>query len=412
MTPAVAIESGDVTPIDSDVVPRELSRDPVVGDSQHEAQKQAAGTDSTWSFDTLQQDDWSRSIAKDDQGIYIGHDTNKHPGPGDAQEDSYSTQQESSDDPLRISIELNPGQSTPVSTEKIKGKDKSVREISQRKVSPDQYISPSHVDSTTKERTSHLFQSTPEALRAAAERGSPASQPIQEASESSQTPTWVYSVADSLSLEEDPTPPKAEDETSVYVPMESPVRKKGRAVSDVGSPEQGVKAARREETSLQEIQSRYGSAGPDDGSTHGSVHGAPTSPRNFSPRSFWSHLDDDSSDRNLKTRQALSDLRSASGMSDRSASSVGLAVKTHEQYRSMSATSNHSNAASLRRVNRSVSADLREASKRAGTPVIAPPTIAPQCPPTPPLQEDDEDNVFNVAGNAHAMDAGNVYVSL
>ncbi|KAG9693818.1 hypothetical protein KCU95_g3451, partial [Aureobasidium melanogenum] len=78
-----------------------------------------------------------------------------------------------------------------------------------------------------------------------------------------------------------------------------------------------------------------------------------------------------------------------------------------EQIRSTSSASNHSAAPSLRRINRSLSGDLRAASRRRGDGTThGPPTTIPiEPPPTPPLQDDE----FNGHGASRPSDMANIY---
>ncbi|KAG9669051.1 hypothetical protein KCU99_g2848, partial [Aureobasidium melanogenum] len=78
-----------------------------------------------------------------------------------------------------------------------------------------------------------------------------------------------------------------------------------------------------------------------------------------------------------------------------------------EQIRSTSSASSHSAAPSLRRINRSLSGDLRAASRRRGDgPTHGPPTTIPiEPPPTPPLQDEE----FNGHGASRPSDMANIY---
>ncbi|KAH0044548.1 hypothetical protein KCU80_g1394, partial [Aureobasidium melanogenum] len=78
-----------------------------------------------------------------------------------------------------------------------------------------------------------------------------------------------------------------------------------------------------------------------------------------------------------------------------------------ERNRSASTASNHSAAPSLRRINRSLSGDLRAASRRRGdVSTHGPPTTIPiEPPPTPPLQDEE----FNGHGASRPSDMANIY---
>jgi hypothetical protein len=77
-------------------------------------------------------------------------------------------------------------------------------------------------------------------------------------------------------------------------------------------------------------------------------------------------------------------------------------LSNKSQIRSTSSASNHSAAPSLRRINRSLSGDLRAASRTHGPPT----TIPIEPPPTPPLQDED----FNGHGASRPLDMANIYV--
>ncbi|KAI5206329.1 hypothetical protein E4T38_03891 [Aureobasidium subglaciale] len=93
-------------------------------------------------------------------------------------------------------------------------------------------------------------------------------------------------------------------------------------------------------------------------------------------------------------------LRSKNSMSNHSAASI------ERQIRSPSSVSNHPAAPSLRRINRSLSGDLRVASRRRGDSAHGPQTtITIEPPPTPPLQDEE----FNGHGPSRAPDMANIY---
>lgn len=79
-------------------------------------------------------------------------------------------------------------------------------------------------------------------------------------------------------------------------------------------------------------------------------------------------------------------------------------LSNKDQLRSASAGSNQSVTPSLRRISRSLSGDLRAASSRTHGP---PTTIPIEPPPTPPLQDED----FNGHGASRSSDMANIYVS-
>jgi hypothetical protein len=82
-------------------------------------------------------------------------------------------------------------------------------------------------------------------------------------------------------------------------------------------------------------------------------------------------------------------------------------LSNKEQLRPSSSSSNRSVAPSLRRINRSLSGDLRAASSRRGDATHGPPTTIPiEPPPTPPLQDEE----FNGHGAFRPSDMANIYV--
>jgi hypothetical protein len=165
-------------------------------------------------------------------------------------------------------------------------------------------------------------------------------------------------------------------------PDDSPLHKKGRAISDVGAPDRGVKAPRRS-TSPKPFSERLKSPPPQTPT--------PSKRRNAGPTIDTSALDTPSKDspwhqvhegidrsialspaRRLRsppasdpTKQRLGEQRSPSVMSDRSIGSI-TRHKTPDHLRPLSATSNRSATPPLRRVDRSASGDLRAASRLGG----------------------------------------------
>ncbi|KAL9588114.1 MAG: hypothetical protein Q9203_003070, partial [Teloschistes exilis] len=164
-----------------------------------------------------------------------------------------------------------------------------------------------------------------------------------------------------------------------YSPEESPLHKKDRDVSDVGAPEHGVKAPRRSGTPLAiakrrsrarspPAEDRMESLSPDD---HISRRSAPSAEvgkdstveqqRTSSRQSNMSSLVSG------QPKQREYERRSMSGASNRSIESIDAIIRTPppDQMRSASGLSNRSSGTPpLRRSDRSISGDLRGANRK------------------------------------------------
>ena len=186
------------------------------------------------------------------------------------------------------------------------------------------------------------------------------------------------------------------DTINEYISDGSPIQKKSRAVSDVGSPERGVnaKAARRSATPLAMAQIHESTPatehhkGNDSNSMMDPISRLPwpavdeDNHRVDLERSRSRNLDNDrrpsSRHSNISAlasdpvKQRENEQRSLSGASIRSSDSINAIIRTPENVRSGSVISNRSSGTPpLRRVNRSVSGDLRAASKRGGAKLSA-----------------------------------------
>ena len=313
--------------------------------------------------------------------------------------------------------------------------------------SSDDVREPSPVSSTTKDRSSVLFQSSPstreeqanrEGLGASQSQGSPPvhgyhldhGEELPHPTGRSLTPprednsAMVNARAESLAalsglrgsdpdrqrtslfggpveMSTSPEPPMDQDSANrrrlntitEYSPEESPLHKKNREVSDVGVSAHGVKAARRSGTPLAITKQRARSPLAESG-----VEGPATA--DAAPRPFWPSIDEGS--RNTEQRPSshqsnISSLvsgppkqreyerRSFSGASNHSVESINAFIRTPpEQMRSASGMSNRSSGTPpLRRVDRSVSSDLRganrksEANRRAKQPEAPPAEVDP-----------------------------------
>ncbi|KAL8670866.1 MAG: hypothetical protein Q9168_004613, partial [Polycauliona sp. 1 TL-2023] len=302
---------------------------------------------------------------------------------------------------------------------------------------------PSPVSSTTKDRSSALFQSSPstreeqaqrEEQRQAQAQGSPTPREyLHHHAERSPHPAarspgednsaLVNARAESLAALSGQRGPSQEQSRSLfggpvgissdgispetpmdqdrrrlntiteYSPEESPLHKKNRDVGDVGVSAHGVKAARRSGTP-QAISKRRARSPLAESTTD-----------DMAPRPFWPSMDEDkqaldverSRSRNTEQRPSshqsnISSLvsgppkqreyerRSFSGASNHSIESINAIIRTPpDQMRSASGMSNRSSGTPpLRRANRSVSGDLRganrksEANKRAKQPEAEP----------------------------------------
>ncbi|KAG2161195.1 hypothetical protein JADG_000934 [Aureobasidium aubasidani] len=152
-------------------------------------------------------------------------------------------------------------------------------------------------------------------------------------------------------------------------PDQSPPLTRKKSIYDLGSPGPGhaTKAARRTATPQQLFREHSGT--------------------DHQPEVSQS-IDREVADDQVPILRPLSSLSNPSTRSNR------------QQFRSSSAASNNSAAPSLRRINRSLSGDLRAASRTHG-----PTTIPIEPPPTPPLQDED----FNGHGASRPSDMANIY---
>ncbi|THZ09321.1 hypothetical protein D6C95_01288 [Aureobasidium pullulans] len=152
-------------------------------------------------------------------------------------------------------------------------------------------------------------------------------------------------------------------------PDQSPPLTRKKSIYDLGSPGPGhaTKAARRTATPQQLFREHSGT--------------------DHQPEVSQS-IDREVADDQVPILRPLSSLSNLSTRSNR------------QQFRSSSAASNNSAAPSLRRINRSLSGDLRAASRTHG-----PTTIPNEPPPTPPLQDED----FNGHGASRPSDMANIY---
>lgn len=283
---------------------------------------------------------------------------------------------------------------------------------------------PSPVSSTTKDRSSALFDSSPSA------RGIVSDPPHKPSASTSndpirQEPTWSFAHGDSLPLGAQDVPsetqtsdnlldqttydkltgrhggssaslfggPMRQDEDAAFDSMSPPsseVRgrnrrldvisedgqetsslypKDNRALSDVGSSEAGVKEARVQSPPATDERDSYLTASPHLGPVRSGVDvGQPLDEfenrgRGKTERGSGRHSDL-SNLPNMTAKQREGEYRTASAASAQSDNSIRAIIRTPDQVRSVSGQSYRSSGTPpLRRVDRSVSGDLRGASK-------------------------------------------------
>lgn len=297
-------------------------------------------------------------------------------------------------------------------------------ERSERSLHPEEPVSPvSPIESTTKNRTSYLFQSPPGG-RDTRQRGHDRTITAMEEVASSRNTETFRGPSGESTYERPVTPQPAESssaplsppaDSTGYVPRESPLSKRRPAVSDVGAEDRDSKAAKRTMSPPQAFRDRMGSLGSSP-QTEGTVKPTKAAERAFSPQSRaapWATIfeeDGKGGEGRLRldtTQRLMSDMRSPSVQSNQSTTSAAR-FRAPESLRSASVTSNRTSTPTLRRIDRSMSGDLRAASRRGEARFSpAPTTITIEPPPTPPLQHDGPHN----GGLAHSGNMANVYVS-
>ena len=282
------------------------------------------------------------------------------------------------------------------------------------------------LESTSRNRASYLFQSPPAHLKDLGDEESAATaksvlSPDQNINRSLAEPPELSGLAS-------PTPGSVGSRLPLHpIVEESTTGKRSKPDSDVGGPEH-LKAIRRTETPRAIRSSHEGLLSPTAKAPLSTPMQAPRVPSDplstggMIDRSPWPATDEQGGftnvDRSLKrksTQRISSDTRSPSVLSNRSNASVGY-FRSPEEQRAFSRTSNRSLTPSLRRIDRSMSGDLRAASRRgdAGSGVgstvgarSSPRTIPFEPPPTPP--SNDEDVIIGGAARAAAM--SDVFVS-
>ncbi|THZ21812.1 hypothetical protein D6C89_06423 [Aureobasidium pullulans] len=280
----------------------------------------------------------------------------------------------------------------------------SVPEVTEQ---PNEAEPVSPVESTTKDRTSYLFQSPVDVFSPAkANHGLPevtkktkfhepdssseAKRSVPASHTRPRTPPAPLPPSPSK-LEDVPLPPMLPRAATPPVPLPpSPSKRPATPLAPLppnSQPDQSPPLTRK--------KSIYDLGSPGPGHTTKAARRTATPQQLFREHSGTDHQPEvsQSTDRELSGDQ-ISILRPLSSLSNLSTRS------NRQQFRSSSAASNNSAAPSLRRINRSLSGDLRAASRTHG-----PTTIPIEPPPTPPLQDED----FNGHGASRPSDMANIY---
>lgn len=218
------------------------------------------------------------------------------------------------------------------------------------------------------------------------------------------------------------------DTITEYSPEESPLHKKNRALSDVGSPERGTKSVCRAATP-QSLGHDHRQSAPAQTSGLGSTpHSqatvtdkSPLSTDDFIARLSWPAVDEDNhsvdldrvlsrnTDRSARARDG--DVRSASGQSIGSGGSINrFRTPDREHMRSASGVISRSATSTppLRRVDRSLSGDLRAANKRSEAKSLA---KQPDLGFDPPVASSSTYDPIKDKGKGAVRDMADVYVS-
>ncbi|KAK6424988.1 hypothetical protein LTR81_002704 [Elasticomyces elasticus] len=334
-------------------------------------------------------------------------------------------------EPLHIATDAGPDWD--LSVPKQRPSDETPGSAAEHSRTPSRDIAATPLESTTKNRASYLFQSPPANLRArpdtlyspSQERRSESDYFTQTDAEPQATPTRSTSSSGPhghppmLSPSNGPLSPRTLD----VIPEEHGATKRSKDDADLGGPAT-VKAIRRTETPQAIRTSKDQALSPfrptvTIPATDMRSRSNPLSTDDLINRLSWPAVDDDNStvniNRSLKRgtpRPTLPEARSPSVMSNVSNVSVGQRLMSPNDLRSFSRSSNRSSTPTLTRIDRSLSGDLRAASRRGdtGSSVGArssPKTIPFEAPPTPP--SNDEDVI--IAGAAGAAVMADVFVS-
>ncbi|KAK1815470.1 hypothetical protein LTR12_010105 [Friedmanniomyces endolithicus] len=328
-------------------------------------------------------------------------------------------------EPLHIVTDTEPGWD--LNVPKKRTLDETPDRTAMHSRTPSREVAATPLESTTKNRASYLFSSPPANLHDVLDHAEASTNDPRTAtsdyfnSEKHATPTRETSSRnfdDALSI--DPLSPRGPLE---IIPEEYNNGKRSKDDADIGGPA-NVKAIRRTETPQAIRTSKERALSPSrptvtvpTNTTRASRN--PLSTDDLINRLSWPAVDDDNStvniNRSLKRgtpKAGLPEARSPSVVSNVSNASMGQRIMSPGDLRSYSRSSNRSLTPTLRRIDRSMSGDLRAASRRGdtGSSVGArssPRTIPFEAPPTPP--SNDEDVI--VAGAAGGAVMADVFVS-
>lgn len=319
--------------------------------------------------------------------------------------------------------------------------DSDTRTAQKHSRTPSRETAETPLEPTTKNRASYLFQSPPakpKELPGGLESITPTAEPrgtdyLRHSANREPREDARSSIGDDMERSAFSPPPAGP--LSPHIPLnaiqEEHHSKRSKANSDVGGPDV-IKAVRRTETPQAIRTSKENALSPPmqpkvtaPPQAFRSTPSNPLSTDHLINRLSWPAVDEDNEtvniNRSLKRKPShriVSDQRSASVLSNRSNISAGQQLRSPEELRSFSQTSNRSSTPTLRRIDRSLSGDLRSASRRSqagsatGSAVSArastPRTIPFEPPPTPP--SNDEDVIDDSAARAAAM-SDDVFVS-
>ncbi|TKA44464.1 hypothetical protein B0A54_05209 [Friedmanniomyces endolithicus] len=322
-------------------------------------------------------------------------------------------------EPLHIVTDTDPGWDLNVA--KKRTLDETPDQAAMHSRTPSREVAATPLESTTKNRASYLFSSPPANLHDVLDHAEVSTNDPRTAtsdyfnSEQHATPireTSSRNCDDALSI--DPLSPRGALE---IIPEEYNNGKRSKDDADIGG-SANVKAIRRTETPQAIRSSKERALSPSrptvtvpTNTTRASRN--PLSTDDLINRLSWPAVDDDNStvniNRSLKRgtpKPSLPEARSPSVVSNVSNASRGQRIISPGDPRSFSRNSNRSLTPTLRRIDRSLSGDLRAASRRGdtGSSVGArssPRTIPFEAPPTPP--SNDEDVIVAGAAGAAVM---------
>ncbi|KAK3075400.1 hypothetical protein LTR53_001331 [Teratosphaeriaceae sp. CCFEE 6253] len=331
-------------------------------------------------------------------------------------------------EPLHIATEASPDWELNVPKTRLRDvADQATEDVR----TPSQDILQTPLESTTKNRASYLFQSPPANLRGLPDDHEPreddrnAGASDYFAHNRNRSQAFGNDVSASSPPAVGPLSPRGP--LAAILEEHNPV-KRSKDDSDVGGPDT-VKAIRRSETPPAIRDSKQHALSPErptivvPSASGVRARSNPLSTDELINRLSWPAVDDQHNTVNIHRslqrgtpRPALPEPRSPSAASNVSNTSTGVRQRlmSPTDLRSVSRTSNRSATPTLRRIDRSLSGDLRAASRRgdagSGSAISArssTKTIPFEAPPTPP--SNDEDVI--IAGAAGAAVMADVFVS-